>query len=273
MKDTNNEKIKKDIIRKAKQLGANIVGVAPVERWVQLNEMDKAYFPQSIFPFTKSVIVLGVQIFLPMLETTPSIVYSELYNTSNRLLDDLAFQLASVFNSKGNRAVFFPRDGYGDISVLVKKPEAAFSHVFAAKYAGLGTIGYNHTLLTKEFGPRVRFVSIFTDADLPPDKMIEKELCIKCEICQKCCPTSAFTTVDTLISDMDKRKCAEYHEQLKKDYHYPCGVCIKVCPIGEDRKLYGQNTKKYMNEISELSNDENAQEYSSWIHCRNFGSK
>lgn len=173
-------------------------------------------------------------------------------------------------NNKGYGAVFFPRDGYGDISTLINKPEAAFSHVFAGKYAGMGTIGYNHTLLTKEYGPRVRLVSVFTDAELEPDKVLEEELCIKCQLCKTCCPTSAFTTTKNLIADMDKHKCAVYHAELKSKYTYPCGVCIKVCPIGEDRKLYGMNKKKYLKEKNILSKPE---EYSDWIHIRSFGAK
>ena len=243
-KDLESEKLKKEVIKKAKLFGADLIGIAPVERWVQNNETKPPYYPQTIFPFSKSVIVLGIQIFLPMIETTPSIIYSELYNTTNRILDDIAYKLSSYINSRGCKAVFFPRDAYGDISVLVKNPEAAFSHVIAAKYAGLGTIGYNHTLLTREFGSRVRLVSVFTDAILPSDNMLEKELCIQCELCKKNCPTQAFTTTDNFIADMDKVKCALYHEQLKKEYCYPCGICIKVCPIGNDRKQYGKNSPK-----------------------------
>jgi epoxyqueuosine reductase QueG len=272
-KTTDSLKLKKSITRIAKQSGANIIGFAPVERWEQYHHTKPPYFPQNIFPFTKTVIVFGVQILLPMLETTPSIVYSELYNTTNRYLDELAYKLAVYLNGLGHRAVFFPRDGYGDISVLVKKPEAAFSHVIAACYAGLGTIGYNHTLLTREYGPRVRLVSVLTDAEIAPDEMIEKSLCIKCELCKRCCPTSAFTTQPGILALMDKDKCARYHEQLKNDYHYPCGVCIKVCPVGNDRKLYGKNTKKYLNEKAMLDKDPNAEEYAGWTHCRDFGSR
>lgn len=272
-KSPENNYLKRYIVRKAKQLGAEIVGVAPVSRWHEFKDTKPAYYPQNIFPFTKTVIVLGVPIIIPMLDTTPSIIYTELYNTTNRLLDDIAYKLSLVITNKGHQSIFFPRDGYGDISVLVSKPEAAFSHVIAAKYAGLGTIGYNHTLLTKEFGPRVRLVSILTDAEIAPDKMVGEELCIKCELCRKCCPTSAFTTTGHLIADMDKTKCAVYHEQLKKDYHYPCGVCIKVCPIGDDRKLYGKNTRKYLKEKELLTQDPNSAEYSGWTHCRSFGSK
>jgi len=72
---------------------------------------------------------------------------------------------------------------------------------------------------------------------------------------------------------MDKKKCAEYHAKLKSAYCYPCGVCIKVCPIGKDRKIYGNNAKKYLAEKEALSIDENNPEYAGWIHCRNHGSK
>jgi epoxyqueuosine reductase len=270
---SDSDRLRKEIIRQSKALGVGIIGFAPVERWEQQKETTPEYYPQNIFSFTHTVIVLGIPILIPMLETTPSIVYSELYNTTNRLLDDIAYKLSVYLNSKGQKAVFFPREGYGDISVLVNKPVAAFSHVLAAKYAGLGTIGYNHTLLTKEYGPRVRFVSVLTDADIAPDEIITKDLCIQCELCKECCPTSAFKTREGIIADMDKEKCARYHEQLKKDYRYPCGVCIKVCPIGKDRKLYGNNTKKYKSEKQMLINNPDAAEYSDWVHCRNHGSK
>lgn len=72
---------------------------------------------------------------------------------------------------------------------------------------------------------------------------------------------------------MDKKKCAEYHAKLKGAFAYPCGVCIKVCPIGEDRKIYGNNTRKYLMEREVLSKGTDTAEYSGWIHCRSHGSK
>ena len=273
VKKQDSSNIKQNIIRKAKQLGADLIGFTSTDRWNEFKDTTPEYFPQNIFPGTQNVIVLGTRILIPMLDTTPSIVYSELYNTTNRLLDDIAYKLSVYINNKGYKAAFFPRDAYGDISILQSKPEAAFSHVIAGKYAGLGTIGYNHTLITKEFGPRVRLVSVFTDADIIPDRMLKEDLCIKCKLCQKCCPTSAFTTTQSLIANMDKSKCAEYHAKLKNDYRYPCGVCIKVCPIGHDRKLYGNNTKKYLNEKIIINQNSDASEYSDWKHIRSFGSK
>lgn len=269
----NQSDLKQKLIRKARQLGVELVGFASVERWKEQKDIKPEYYPDRIFPFTKTVIVLGVPILIPMLDTTPSIVYSELYNTTNKALDETAYQLAVYLNKQNYRAVFFPRDGYGDISVLIEKPEAAFSHVMAGKYAGLGTIGYNHTLITKEFGPRVRLVSVFTDADITPDNMLEKDLCIQCALCSKCCPTSAFSSSGGFIADMDKHRCSEYHAHLKSNYRYPCGVCIKVCPVGKDRKLYGQSSEKYLKEREVLNLDPSAEDYSDWTHIRSFGSK
>lgn len=251
-------KLKQKIKRTAEKLGANMVGFANVERWEEFKHTEPEFYPHTIWPWAKTVIVLAVQIYPSMLETTPSVVYSELYNTTNRLLDEMSYLVANFLNREGFRAHFFPRDCYGDISVLVKKPEAAFSHVIAGLYAGLGTIGMNHTLLTPEFGPRVRLVSVITDAELTPDKMLEKDVCIKCQLCVKNCPVKAFTPrTDRVAADMDKHACALYHQQLKGEFRYPCGKCTAVCPIGQDKKKYGRQA------VSDAGIE----------HVRNFGSK
>jgi O-acetylhomoserine (thiol)-lyase len=191
-------------------------------------------------------------------ESTPSNFYSELYNTTNRILDEFAYRLASKLFSLGFRAHFFPRDGYGEIGALVAKPEAAFSQVLAGKYAGLGTIGANHCLLTPEYGPRVRLVSIITDAELPPDPMLEQELCSGCGKCAKACPIGAFTKrPDMHIADMERYKCAKYHQFLRDEMRYPCGVCVMSCPVGGDRKIFSGEV------ISEKG----------FYHLQNYGSR
>lgn len=269
------EKQKQEIIEYAKGLGASLVGFAPVARWKEFNEIDPSYYPDNIWPEVNTVIVLGVPILLPILETTPSINYVEQYDTSNVLLDQIAYRLAVYLNDQGHASIFLPRDGYGNIEILINKPVAAFSHVYAGKYAGLGRIGYNNTLLTKKYGPRVRYVSVFTKLDLPGDAVIEKELCSGCHVCQKLCPSQAFTTRENeVIAKMDKVACARYHAGLKNESRYPCGICIKVCHVGKDRQLYNsRNSKLYLEEKEAIEKNPDDPRYRGWVHCRTHGSK
>ena len=65
--------LKKKIKREAIKLGMNLIGFANVERWSEFDEINPAYYPQTIWPWSKTVIVLAVQIYLPMIETTPSV--------------------------------------------------------------------------------------------------------------------------------------------------------------------------------------------------------
>lgn len=233
------EVLKKKIYNKARDLGANLVRNCSVKSWEEEPIQDSSFWPQNIWPWTTNVIVLGIPLFSPMANTTPSMVYQELYNTSNRIMDDMAYHLTNyIVNVLGYRAIFFPRDCYDEIDVLVKNPNAAFSHVMSAYYAGIGTMGDSHNLLTKEFGPRVRLVSILTDAPIEPDPKLEKDLCIHCKKCLVSCPTQCFKEVKGSIYDMDKVKCTEYHVELKNDHHWPCGVCANICPVGDDLKLY-----------------------------------
>lgn len=269
------QSIKDGIIAWGNQQGVDLIGFANANTWDEFKDVPENYRPKSIWPMTKTVIVLGLQMPLPMVETTPSAVHMELYNTSNRELDRLAYGLTRYLNRKGFASIFFPRDAYGNIRILINHPVAAFAHIFAAKYAGLGTIGLNHTILTPQFGPRVRFVSIFTSVELPADSMFEQNLCTRCLACVKCCPVNALKArEDRLIADYDKKACAQHAEKLTQERRYPCGVCIKVCPIGEDRKLYGarKSQKKYLQERETLRSDPDNPDYRSWTHVRTHGS-
>ncbi|MDF2500119.1 MAG: queG 6 [Anaerosporomusa subterranea] len=265
---------KAQIVEYARGLGATLVGITPASRWDEYGEVEEPYRPASIWPETKSVIVLGVPVLLPILESTPSINYVELYDTSNVLLDQIAYRLAVYLTENGHGSIFLPRDAYGDIEILVRKPFAAFSHVFAGKYAGLGTIGYSHVLLNKKYGPRVRYVSVFTNLELEPDPVIKKDLCIKCCVCQKLCPSQAFITRDDqIIAKMNKKACAKHHAQLRKEHRYPCGICIKVCPVGKDREIFNcKDIKVYLEEKEAISQNPDDPRYKRWVHLRKHGS-
>lgn len=268
--------VRQTVIDFAQDNGVDLIGFAAPGTWDEVGEVPPDFRPRAIWKETNTVIVLGLGMLLPVIETTPSIVHTEMYRTCNRELDRLAFNLARFLNREGFASTFFPRDAYGDIKLLVEKPLAAFSHVMAAKYAGLGTIGLSHNLLTREFGPRVRFVSVFTSAMIEPGKVLDDELCIKCLACVECCPVGAIApTEDGVVGELAKSACARRHVELTSERRYPCGICLKVCPVGEDRKLYtgSASLAKYREEARALALDPDHPDYRAWEHIRRYGSR
>lgn len=266
--------LKLRIIDFCKQQGADLVGFAPVERWDEEGSVPPEFRPRALFPETQTVIVLGICMPLPIVETTPSILHKEMYDTCNIELDQMAFRLVRFLNGLGHPSYYFTRDGYGSLKLLKKRMYAAFGHVKAAQYAGLGAAGMSNNLLTPEFGPRVRFISVFTAARLEPSPIVKKELCIRCRACAKCCPRKAIKPrEDRIIGDLDKIACTEMAQELTRRRCYPCGICTKVCLVGADRKLYRQKNiiKKYLKEAESLAANPDDPEYRSWAHVRKYG--
>ena len=231
--------LKQLVCSRAQALGARLIRVAPAARWAEHPIQPPAFWPQYIWPWVENVIVLGIPLYAPMMAASPSMVYQELYDTSNRVLDDMAYHLTGFLTAElGFRALYFPRDCYYSIETLLDRPAAAFSHVLAAYYAGMGTIGDSHNLLTKEFGPRLRMVSVLTDAPLAADEMLPHDLCLHCGKCRRACPSHCLTDTGGHPYEMDKAACTQYHVALKQARHWPCGRCALVCPVGEDLARY-----------------------------------
>lgn len=231
--------LKAEIYQKAFELGAKIVRNCSVSKWETMPFQKPEFWPQNIWPWAKSVIVLAIPLIYPMAATAPSMVYKELYDTSNRIMDNMGYFFASYINTeKKYRALYFPRDCYDGMESLLRHGEAAFSHVIAGYYAGVGTIGDSHNLITREFGPRIRLVSVITDAPIEPDGMIEGSYCIHCGLCLKKCPAQCFKDNgkrDLGIYHFEKDNCTRHHIDLIAQHRFPCGY---FCPVGEDLKLY-----------------------------------
>jgi len=272
-----NENLKKEIIRKCRELQIPLVGFAPVDRWENPPEelpnkfdewIPEEFWPQSIYPEAKTVIVIGLPVQLPIVETAPSIYYHELYKTVNAALDAKAYEISNFLTSKGYPSIYLPRDGYGDIEVLLEKPLAFFSHRHAAYLAGLGSFGLSNVLLTPEYGPRVRFTSIFTTAEIEGDPIKGEDLCTRCLACYNHCPVNAVKREGEFPPLVDKISCALRSKELRGEYRSPCGICIKVCPVGEDRKVWGRE------DVSIYDEDKTPHKYRrAWEHVRRYGSK
>jgi epoxyqueuosine reductase QueG len=183
---------------RARDLGADLVGVAPVARWAKA---PLEHSPQGVFPGARSVVVCGIHFLDACTELgaeddprEPGPALTEM--NASAALQHLAYWLAKFIQDSGWRAIqirqsgawsYRPREGaergwIGDICSY-----------YAAVCAGLGEIGWNNLCLTPEFGPRQRFVPVITDAPLAPDPLYEGEpLCDRCGLCAKRCPTRCF---------------------------------------------------------------------------------
>jgi epoxyqueuosine reductase len=267
-------RLKSEIERRARTLGASLVGFAPVARWAEAGEVPEPYRPTAIWPRARTVVTFAVPMLLPVIESTPSINYQEMYDVSNRLLDDLGYRLAAWLSDRGHASVFLPRDGYGSLEVLLENPFGSFSHTMAGKYAGLGTLGLHHSLITAEYGPRVRLGSIFTAATLPGDPVRAVDHCNGCRVCERLCPAGALRRADgEVVGHLDKDACTRHHIVLRSEKRWPCGVCVKVCPIGADRALFaGLSARAYREERRAIAQDPQDPRYRSFVHLRRHGS-
>ncbi|MGZ7210057.1 MAG: epoxyqueuosine reductase, partial [Methanobacterium sp.] len=82
------------------------------------------------------------------------------------------------------------------------------------------------------------------------------------------CPVNAINQEGEFPPPVDKMKCAERSKKLRKEYRSPCGICIKVCPLGEDRKIFKREDTSIYDEDKAPDSYKKA-----WEHVRRYGSK
>ena len=181
------------------RLEVDLVGVAPAER---LQGGPAGGRPTDYLPAARSVVVLAAKIPDAVIEVAgryddpgktvgPYMWYG--YPVMNWDLSSVASRVAKFLEVHGFKGLPFPPTG-----LLYKFGNRAdFSHRHAAVAAGLGEFGWSGLLLTPQFGPRQRLVSIVTDAPLEPSPMYDgPKLCRpgSCKrACVEACPTGAMT--------------------------------------------------------------------------------
>jgi epoxyqueuosine reductase QueG len=168
-------------------------------------------------------------------ETRVAKTYDYLYYTVNRSLDRIALRLSVLMNERGYETLLIPASDTLD----PERSLGLFSHKLAAHLAGLGWIGPSCLLVTPEFGPRVRWVTVLTDAPLETGTPIANG-CNDCRQCVEACPPKAFTgrpfdPDEPRDMRFDTRRCIDYRAHLEKEVTGAkvCGMCVYVCPVGK----------------------------------------
>jgi len=159
------------------------------------------------------------------------------YEVLNNRLNIIASIVSSYLNQAGYRTLPIPAPDRTDKANGVP----TVSHKMVAHIAGLGWIGKNCLLITPERGPRLRLVSILTNAPLDTVDGQMEQRCGDCLECAQACPAGAIKGRNYISGEsrdvrLDFFKCQQYIEDARKSTGYAvCGMCLYACPYGKQR--------------------------------------
>jgi len=213
-KQTNLAALKQELKAFARNLNL-LCGITRVDRRFIAECRDEK------FPYDTAV-VLGMEMDRELLNQVPA--------PGRRLFDfevyvelgKRVFEVARFLRAQGCRCwARIPFDGW------VKYPPHAIM-------AGLGELGAQGVVITREFGPRQRWTMISLDAELEPDPPQDLGMAAYCDACRLClqaCPGQAISEERIWWRGVLKRKIADTQCWPYFVKYEGCGICLKVCPI------------------------------------------
>lgn len=157
------------------------------------------------------------------------------YDVINNRLDTFSSIVSSIIQSNGYKVMPIPAAERIDSNRVC----ASISHKLTARLAGFGWIGKNCLLINPDYGPRIRWTTVLTDAPFEENKKIIETQCGNCDQCVKFCPANAIkgrNYFDHEPRDLrfDVSKCEEYYNELERLHKLQiCGMCIYACPYSK----------------------------------------
>ena len=230
----------KDVKKRAKDLGADLVGVASIERF---EGAPKKFHPLTLLPKAKSIVSVAVRIPHGVLIPQKALVENYQYQIfgygflSHIRLNWIIFELARFLEDKGFLSLPFPSfcESQGDsyagetgarpfswqYSEEGVQKGASISNRHAAVVAGLGELSISNLFLSPQFGAKQRLATLITTAELSQDPLFSGKICDECMICEKVCPPGAIDGNESVkyeiagrkieVAKLNKQKCSWYH--------------------------------------------------------------
>lgn len=226
----------KDLKNTIINFGASMVGFA-----------DISDFPPESRENLPNAISMGIALdhyIVDSIMTGPHLDYSQEYIDVNAKLKKLTDNVIEYLTSLGHKAIPQVKNPAISTGEYNYNP-VLISHKAVAATAGLGWIGKNTLLITKEFGSAVRLATVITDAPIETNKAEYKCNCKSCTVCSDACPGHAIKNV---LWDLEKERedlidpivCYDIHIKrgvlIDAGDDGTCGVCISACP----------HTRKYL---------------------------
>ncbi|MEM8664718.1 MAG: reductive dehalogenase domain-containing protein, partial [Pseudomonadota bacterium] len=220
----------------AKIYGADLVGITHYDpRWTYRSKFSarrRACKPVELPDGLSNVIVLGKAMEYDIIRMSPTATAS--VGPASGYAEDAItlLALAQYIRTLGYQAVATQNDTNIAIPYAIQ--------------AGLGEYGRSGLVITREFGPRVRFGRILTDMPLAHDAPRRFGVEETCGICRRCAnncppqaidhgPPSTYTFNRSNIKGVkkwttDAQKCFKFWVSRGTD----CAKCVRTCPYNKD---------------------------------------
>ena len=168
-----------------------------------------------------------------------------------------------VIKEKLNFFLTFIKDKIRDVHGRAFVDSAPILEKAWAAKSGIGWVGKNSNLITKQVGSFYFLAELIVDLDLDYDT-IESDHCGQCTACIDSCPTEAITEPYVV----DGSKCISYFTiELKEnipqefkgkfdDWVFGCDVCQDVCPWNKFSKPHKEPLFQSSSELMKMSREE-----------------
>jgi len=236
---TNSDELTKMVKKAARFFGADLVGVAPLNRnW--LYTVNRRGEPYDVSEQMKFVIVMAVEMDYDAIATSPTFTSSAATALGYSTMTFVEVELAAFIQRLGYHAMTCGNN------VSLSVPQAID--------AGLGQYGRHGILITKEFGPRVRIAKVITDMPLNrdyPDTRFCKSVIRFCETCEKCATTCPSQSIPYGTEQMWSGKSRSNNPGIRKwfvdvescygfwvENGSECSNCIRSCPYNKKNGFF-----------------------------------
>ena len=194
------------------------------------NYFDLRVDPAKLVPGAKSVITL-LKNYFPSQQQQPGTPKISKYAYGKDYHEVIRSQIKTLLQLMQDEIGEIHGRGFVDSAPVLERSWAQRS--------GLGWIGKNGNLLTKESGSFFFIATLITDLELEYDDPFAKDFCGNCTRCLDACPTDAILPGKVVNGS----KCISYYTiELKdslipgemkgkfNDWAFGCDVCQDVCP-------------------------------------------